>query len=88
MPEYITDKKGRKHKLLHKKVDFYSFMGLKVFEDLVDNYLRYAVSDDTYSKLFDLIEVIYQEINVPNFEEYIGVDAGLYGYNMGDCENE
>lgn len=90
MSEYVVDSKGRKHKLLSKKVDLFSFMGLKVFEDLVYNYLKPFVSEETYKKLNDLTEEIYQEIGMPEFEEFVDDYAVLLGYNRGveECEKK
>lgn len=87
MAKYVVDSKGRKHKLLTKKVNFHFLAYSYAFDELV-TILQGFVSKELHSRLLQIARDIEAEIDVLDCTEYLGVEAVQYGYNLGDCENE
>ena len=87
MPEYVVDSKGKKHKLLSKKVDFHALTYSFALDELI-TILQGFVSDELHQRLLEIAREVDNEIGTLKCDEYISVVAVQYGYNFGDCENE
>lgn len=83
MSKYVVDRKGNKHKLLTKELDFYFVMYADLFDDLI-SILGSYVSESTYKKLCELSIIIQDEVGHLDCDELINsvvVESG-YKYEM------